>query len=55
MGGKSNNLIDINENGEVLEGGERELKEFGVIHETELSFYEGKQWEEFQKNPVVKW
>ena len=55
MGGKSNNLVDINEHGEVLEGEERELKEFGVVNETELSFYDGAQWEEYKKNPVVKW
>eukprot|EP00009_Paramoeba_aestuarina_P013781 CAMPEP_0201534654 /NCGR_PEP_ID=MMETSP0161_2-20130828/56896_1 /ASSEMBLY_ACC=CAM_ASM_000251 /TAXON_ID=180227 /ORGANISM="Neoparamoeba aestuarina, Strain SoJaBio B1-5/56/2" /LENGTH=137 /DNA_ID=CAMNT_0047939413 /DNA_START=28 /DNA_END=441 /DNA_ORIENTATION=+ len=55
MGAKSNNLVDINENGEVLEGEEKELWQFGLVNETELSLYEGKQWEEYQKNPVVKW
>jgi hypothetical protein len=54
-GAKSNNLIDYNENGEVLELSERTLASVGIVDETEFSFYEKQQCDSYLQNPQIKW
>ncbi|PVU98184.1 hypothetical protein BB561_000051 [Smittium simulii] len=55
FGTKTQNLIiNFGEDG-FLDNDELTLTEAGVLHETDISFFNIKAYKEYEKNPQMKW